>query len=578
MAANDRTILNELLEQYRNALASQDSASDFFEYFSAEQALKEFDLSYDEIDSGLVGDGGDGGIDALYLLVNGQLVKEEWDFSELKRNIAVELVVVQAKTHNGFQETPIERFTSASDDLLNLDSDPSVLSDTYNEQIVELMTRFHTVFKQLVTKAPTLRVTFVYACKGDKPSQTLNRKVTLLEQSVLAKFSSCVFEFKALGAAHLVDLYHRNPPRNYLLPLAENPIAVSEKSGFVSLANLHAFYNFITDDQGEFRNHMFEANVRDYQGATEVNAEIQDTLTTPLTEDFWWLNNGVSIVASQAVMSGGKTLTIEDPQIVNGLQTSREVFKYFKNTENPDLQRNILVRVMVPDDEESRDRIIKATNSQTSVQRASLRATDKIQRAIEDYLKSRGLFYDRRKNFYKNSGKPRDLIIDIPYLAQAVMAILLRRPDTARGRPSSLLKTDENYDKVFNPKYPVHMYYVCVQAMRTIERAMKSNALNVARKTRSNLRFYVGMHAVAGTAKQHPQASDIEKFNLASLDDATVLRSLSIVETLYVALGATDQVAKGTRLLEDILNYSETEQILEVETVSTDGTQAVDCL
>ena len=62
----------------------------FLNIFSAEQALKEFDLSYDEIDSGLVGDGGDGGIDALYLLVNGQLVKEEWDFSELKRNIAVE--------------------------------------------------------------------------------------------------------------------------------------------------------------------------------------------------------------------------------------------------------------------------------------------------------------------------------------------------------------------------------------------------------------------------------------------------------------------------------------------------------
>ena len=578
MAANDRTILNELLEQYRNELVIQDSASDFFAYFSAEQALKEFDLSYDEIDSGLVGDGGDGGIDALYLLVNGQLIQEEWDFSGLKRNIAVELIVVQAKTHNGFQETPIERFISVSGDLLNLDSKPSELSDVYNEQVAELMTRFHTVFKQLVSKAPALRVTFVYACKGDEPGQTVKRKVTLLEQSVKAKFSSCVFAFTALGATHLVDLYHRNPPRNYLLPLAENPIAVSEKSGFVCLANLHAFYRFITDEQGEFRNHMFEANVRDYQGATEVNAEIQDTLVTPLSEDFWWLNNGVSIVASEATMSGGKTLTIEDPQIVNGLQTSREIFKYFQSTENPDRQRNILIRVMVPDDEESRDRIIKATNSQTSVQRASLRATDKIQRDIEDYLKSRGLFYDRRKNFYKNSGKPRDVIIDIPYLAQAVMAILLRRPDTARGRPSSLLKTDDDYEKVFNPKYPVHVYYVCVQAMRKVERAMKSNDLNVPRKARSNLRFYVGMHAVAGTAEQRPQASDIAKFDPDNLDDAAVQKSLNIVQTLYKALGATDQISKGTQLLEDILKYSETDQILEVETVLKDGKQVVDCL
>ena len=171
-----------------------------------------------------------------------------------------------------------------------------------------------------------------------------------------------------------------------------------------------------------------------------------------------------------------------------------------------------------------------------------------------------------------------DVIIDIPYLAQAVMAILFRRPDTARGRPSSLLKTDDDYDKVFNPKYPVHVYYVCVQAMRKVERAIKSNDLNVPRKDRSNLRFYVGMHAVAGTAKQHPQASDIEKFDPDNLDDAAVQKSLNIVQKLYGALGATDQIAKGKQLLDDILNYSETDRILEVETVSTDGKQVVDCL
>ncbi|MCY4414698.1 MAG: AIPR family protein [Chloroflexi bacterium] len=572
MAANDRTILNEILEQYRDELAPLDSASDFFEYFSAEQALKEFDLSYDEIESGLVGGGDDGGIDGLFLLVNGRLVQEEWDFSEYKRNISVELIIMQAKTHNGFQETPVERFITVSNDLLDLGSDPSKINEIYNEQVAELITRFHTVYMELVSKAPDLKVTYVYACKGDTTGNSFDHKVDMLRQMVEDRFSSCQFDFKTLGAAQLVDLYHRQPPRNFILPLAENPITVSAKRGFVCLANLHAFYSFITDEQGEFRNHMFESNVRDYQGATEVNAEIQDTLTTPFNEDFWWLNNGVSIVASDASMSGGKALTIEDPQIVNGLQTSREVYKYFHQAGDPDMGRNILIKVMVPDDEASRDRIIKATNSQTSVQRASLRATDKIQRDIEDYLKSRGLFYDRRKNFYKNSGKPRDVIIDIPYLAQAVMAILLRRPDTARGRPSSLLKTDEDYDKVFNPKYPVHVYYVCVQAMRRVEKALKSNDLDVARKDRSNLRFYVGMHAVAGTAEKHPQASEIAKFNPDSLDDEAVHKSLKIVQPLYEALGSTDQIAKGTQLLEDILCHSPSNQHPQPPTVSTNET------
>ena len=110
---------------------------------------------------------------------------------------------------------------------------------------------------------------------------------------------------------------------------------------------------------------------------------------------------------------------------------------------------------MVPTEDESRDRIIKANNRQTPVQAASLRATDKIHRDIEEYFRPRGLFYDRRKNYYKNEGKPRDKIIGIPYLAQAVMAILLRSPDTARARPSSLLKNDDDYVRVFDSSYPI---------------------------------------------------------------------------------------------------------------------------
>jgi len=81
-------------------------------------------------------------------------------------------------------------------------------------------------------------------------------------------------------------------------------------------------------------------------------------------------------------------------------------------------ERSILVRVIVTEDAESRDRIIRATNSQTDIPSASLRATDKIHRDIEDFFATRGLFYDRRKNFYKNQGKPVRKIVSIGFLAQ----------------------------------------------------------------------------------------------------------------------------------------------------------------
>ena len=55
-------------------------------------------------------------------------------------------------------------------------------------------------------------------------------------------------------------------------------------------------------------------------------------------------------------------------------------------------KRNILIRVIVPETEETRDKIIRATNSQTAIPKSSLRATDSIHRQIEDYLKPRGLY------------------------------------------------------------------------------------------------------------------------------------------------------------------------------------------
>ena len=127
-----------------------------------------------------------------------------------------------------------------------------------------------------------------------------------------------------------------------------------------------------------------------------------------------------------------KRLTLENPQIVNGHQTSVEIFEHFRSTPGEE-KRSVLVRVIEPSSEDSHQRIIRATNSQTSIPIAFLRATEEIHRNIEDYFKSNGFYYDRRKNSYSNEGKPRDKIVGVPTLAQAVMAILLGRPNDARA-------------------------------------------------------------------------------------------------------------------------------------------------
>lgn len=301
--------------------------------------------------------------------------------------------------------------------------------------------------------------------------------------------------------------------------------------------------------RGGLRRTIFEANVRDYQGRTEVNEAIQSSLQER-NEDFWWLNNGVTVIASRASQSG-KTLTIEDPQIVNGLQTSTEVHNYFSkfNTDGDD--RSILVRVVVPDEDAARDRIIKATNSQTTVQLASLRATDKVHRDIEEFLRPRGLYYDRRKNYYKNEGKPRDHIIGIPYLAQAVMAVLLGRPDTARARPSSLLKGDDDYARVFSLEYPIQLYHVCAVVMRGTEAHMRGSSNPVPAKDRNNLRFYVAMLMPRLTLEKWELSPEtLADLDLSLVDEQCYDDARTLVAKLYEELGGDDQVAKGASLLE----------------------------
>ncbi len=347
MASNDRIILDEVLKQRQGEVESEASDSDFLELFCAEQILKDFDLSYEELQSGLVGDGGDGGIDGIYLFVNGELVQEDTDYSNLKRNIALDLIVIQSKSAASFQETPIERFITVSDDIFDLSKPVSGLRTTYNERLMEAVDRFRDVHQQMAARFPKLKVSFFYACKGGAPNENVRRKVEKLRDVLKKYFPSADFQFEFLGAGQLLELARRAPQTTYSLALAESPVSSGGQVGFVCLVGLPDFCDFITDDEGHLRRQIFEANVRDYQGRTEVNDEIQESLNARGLEDFWWLNNGVTILSTNTSLSG-KTLTIEDPQIVNGLQTSTEIFNYHSQHGAGGDNRKVLVRVIVP--------------------------------------------------------------------------------------------------------------------------------------------------------------------------------------------------------------------------------------
>jgi hypothetical protein len=179
---------------------------------------------------------------------------------------------------------------------------------------------------------------------------------------------------------------------------------------------------------------------------------------------------------------------------VNGLQTSHEVYEALRQGSPAETGvRMLLVRIIVTDDPAVRDQVIRATNRQTSVQDSSLRATDEVQRNIENYLLTKNWYYDRRKNFYKNEGKDPSRIVSISTLGAAMTAMGLFRPDLARGKPSSLLKSNEDYLKVFNSSIELDIYYWVAKTQRTVDAFLASEGAEATIQQRSNLKYHLSM-------------------------------------------------------------------------------------
>lgn len=344
------------------------------------------------------------------------------------------------------------------------------------------------------------------------------------------------------------------PSTSRILEVAESPIGTAAGS-YVTLVNLKKYYDFISDN-GTLVKSIFDSNVRDYQGSVLVNTAIQTTLSNKNSQNFWYLNNGVTIITPKAVLSG-KQLTIEDPQIVNGLQTSHEIYQHFlKETLDPNEERSLLVRVICEADELARDKIIRATNSQTAIPPASLRSSDEIHRNIEDFLKPNGFFYDRKKNFHRNQGAPISKIVSIPYMAQAMMAIILLKPDSARARPSTLLNSDSDYKLIFSLDKQIDIYLKVIQIIKFIESYLKQCCVTgiVQKENITNIKYYVAMVAsIKITGSKTNIEKNLSNIGNISIPTTTLDDSLQIVMKEYLELGGNDQVAKGTKLAEKLL-------------------------
>jgi len=174
--------------------------------------------------------------------------------------------------------------------------------------------------------------------------------------------------------------------------------------GYITTSYISDFLDFVKVKGGSGLNEsLFLKNVRATTPNNLVNRSIRKTFMEGPQEfggDFWWLSNGITIIASSVDTSNPNLIELGKPQIVNGQQTSRQLFRASQlsdfKTNNPDYSSwSVMIKIIVISDQMDEDQgfevssqIIRGLNSQTTIKQSTLMLQDENVYQVQDWLKS----------------------------------------------------------------------------------------------------------------------------------------------------------------------------------------------
>jgi hypothetical protein len=529
-----------------------------FEYYCVELFTRHFDISDPQVKNGIVGGGQNGGVDGFFVFANGEVIDAETELTP-KEVPEIRVLVMQVKSDEGFSPVALDKLHWFLDDLLDLSRKKAEYHTAYNDDLIAAMRLFKDKFQVVVGETPPLFVDCVYIIKKDvDPNEDCIRSAEAIKKKIREHFQHAVPEVRFIGGSGIYKQLETRPPNKKRLKWSAQPMPTQE--GEVGLVKIEDYFEFVKEPDGKIAERFFDSNVRGYWPTATVNKAIVKTLEDPSKNpEFWLLNNGITILAEKVDAAGYLEMDIHDPQIVNGLQTSRSIYNYFNRPSPPDgANRRVLVRIIKTTDKNVRDAVIRCTNSQNEMPEEALRTTDPIHRQLETLFGTNNLFYDRRKGHYREQRKPADRIISVVEVLQAMVSIVLKRPDDARGRPRDYFKKTDSYKTVFGVDvYPLTMYFKTAQIARKVGEFLDNKVLESIH--RRNVNFYLCMYAAcvkSGNAYAVP--SEILKVDPETLTEPFLEDCFGRVWKQYERLAEKhkvngerdyDSLAKGPLLL-----------------------------
>jgi hypothetical protein len=231
--------------------------------------------------------------------------------------------------------------------------------------------------------------------------------------------------------------------------------------------SIHEDFNFkrvligkinVVDLANLFEKHednLLDQNIRKYleTNTNRVNAEIKNTLLSDKRENFYFYNNGITMICSKFSYNGLQSdnwiVKVDDLQIINGGQSCKTILYTVKD--NPDIDYSnvyVLVRLYELSGERMNPLITDitiTTNSQNQFDLRNLWAKDDLQKRLEIAVTELGYYYKRKKD---NIISSRETTILSSVAAEAIYSIWKKKPYQAKFKKNELFGSF--YSDVFN--------------------------------------------------------------------------------------------------------------------------------
>lgn len=197
---------------------------------------------------------------------------------------------------------------------------------------------------------------------------------------------------------------------------------------------------------------LLERNIRRYLGlhGNRVNTGIRDTLRSKESCNFYFFNNGLTLVcddfAYNALQSSDFQVKVENLQIVNGGQTCMTILKtdeeLAKEGKALPADASVLIRLykLPKPNEDLVLKITHATNSQNPVDLKDLRANDERQLRLEQSVEDLGFVYRRKR--LDAAVKPTEITSGTA--AEALLSVWRQEPHRAK------FFTREHFGKLYD--------------------------------------------------------------------------------------------------------------------------------